>query len=144
LLALAIVGCAPRPNLDAERTAILAADSAWLGAAPSGNIDSIVSFWTDDARVIAPGQPPRVGRAAIRQMVDESSKMPGFSISWQTTDVVVGPSGDIAYSFSTNVFTVPGQAGRIDTLRGQGAVVWRKGDDGRWRSAVDIWTPRAP
>lgn len=144
LLFLAPVGCAPRPDGDAERAAIMAADKAWLAAAQSGNIDSILTFWTDDAHVIAPGQPPYVGRAAIRQMLVQSLQTPGFSVSWNTTDVVIGPSGDLAYSFGTNVFTVPGAAGRIDTLRGQGVVVWRKGGDGRWRSAVDTWNPSSP
>jgi ketosteroid isomerase-like protein len=144
MLLLTVAACATRPDLGAERAAIIRADSAWLATVPSGNIDSIVSFWTDDARVIAPGQRPRIGRAAIRQMVDESSKMPGFSVRWETTDVVVAPSGDVGYSFGTNVFTMPGAASRVDTLHGQAAVVWRKGSDGRWRAAVDIWTPQAP
>lgn len=141
---LAILACTPRPDLDAERAAIIAADNAWLAATQTGNIDSVLSFWSEDARVIAPAQPPFVGRAAIRQMLVESAKLPGFSVSWQTTDVVVAPSGDVAYSFGTNVFTVPGEAGRVDTLRGQGVVVWRKDDGGRWRSVVDTWNPQSP
>lgn len=144
LVALAVIACQPRPDLEAERRAILAADQAWLAAAQTDNVDSILSFWTEDARVIAPGQPPFIGRPAIRQMLVEAAALPGFSVSWHTTDVVVAPSGDIAYSFGTNVFTVPGAAGRVDTLHGQGVVLWRKGQDGRWRSAVDTWNPRSP
>jgi len=139
LAALLAVACAPSPDLDAERTAIMAADSAWLAAIETGNVDSILSFWADDARVIAPGQPPYIGREAIRGMLVESMGIPGFSVTWHTTEVVVAPSGDVAYSFGTNAFTVPNADGGLDTLSGQGAVVWRKGADGRWRSAVDIW-----
>ena len=138
------LACPSRPNVDAERTAILVADSAWLTAAHAKNVDSTLSFWTTDARVLGPGQPPSIGHDAIRKMVADGFATPGFSVTWHTTDVVVGPSGDVAYSFATNVFTVPGAAGRIDTLRGQGVVVWRKGSDGRWRAAVDTWTPQAP
>ena len=137
------LACASRPNLDAEHTAILVADSAWLAAAQAKNVDSTLSFWTTDARVIGPGQPPLIGHEAIRNMVAGGFATPGFSVTWQTSDVVVGPSGDVAYSFGTNRFTVPGAGGRIDTLRGQGVVVWRKGSDGRWRAAVDTWTPQA-
>ncbi|MGQ0702529.1 MAG: YybH family protein [Gemmatimonadales bacterium] len=125
------MACAPRPNLDADRAAILAADSAWLAAARAGTVDSILSFWTEDARVIGPGQPPVIGRSAIREMLVQSMALPGFSVSWETTEVVVASGGDVAWSFGTNVFTLPGTAGGVDTLRGQGAVVWRKGDDGR-------------
>ena len=141
-LVLATAACAPRVDLDAERAAIYAADSAWLAAAKTNNIDSVLTFWTDDARVIAPGQPPVVGRAAIREMLTQTAKMPGFSVSWQTNDVIVAPSGDVAWSLGPNVFTVPGRNGAIDTLRNQATVLWRKGADGRWRSAIDTWTPQ--
>ena len=153
LLALPfIIACVQRTepetrvvDLDAERAAIMAADAAWLAAAQAGDLDSTLSFWAEDARVIAPGQPPYVGREAIRAMLAGGFATPGFSVSWQTTDVVVSASGDVAWSFGTNQFTVPDAVtGAVDTLRGQGVVVWRKGDDDRWRSVLDTWTPVAP
>jgi uncharacterized protein (TIGR02246 family) len=140
LVACVGLACAPQPDLGAERAAIAAADSAWLAAAQTGDVEATLSFWTDDARVIPPGQPPFVGRDAIRGMIEEGFKTPGFSVTWHTTEIVVAPSGDVAYSFGTNAFTMPNPGGGVDTLRGQGVVVWRKGGDGRWRSAVDIWT----
>jgi uncharacterized protein (TIGR02246 family) len=142
-LAVLSVACAPRPDLNAERAAILAADSALLAAVQARNADSALAFWTPDARVIGPGQPPYVGQQAIRRMLENSFARPGLSVTWKTTDVVVAPSGDVAYTFGTNAFTVPGPKGRLDTLRAQGVVVWRK-TDGRWRAAVDTWTPQGP
>ena len=144
LVGAVLLGCGAQPNLDSERRAILAADSAWLATVHSKNTDSIVSFWTEDARFIGPDQPPVVGREALRKMVADGVAAPTFSVVWHSGDVVVTPSGDVGYQFGTNEFTVPGAAGRTDTLRGQFVVVWRKGSDGRWRAAVDTWTPRAP
>ncbi len=135
------LACAPPPDLDAERAAIVATDSAWLAAAQAGDLEATLAFWTEDARVISPGQPPYVGHDAIRGMLNEAFATPGFSVTWHTTDVVVAPSGEVAYSFGTNAFTVPNPDGGLDTLRGQAVVVWRKAADGRWRSAVDIWSP---
>ena len=83
-----------------------------------------------------------IGRPAIRKMLEDGFAAPDFTVSWHTTDVVVAPSGDVAYSFGTNTFTVPMPTGAVDTLRGQGVVVWRKDASGRWRSAVDTWTPQ--
>ena len=143
LVASLALACAPQPDLDAERAAILAADSAWLAAARAGDLEGTLSFWTEDARVIAPGEPPYIGHESIRGMLMEGFSTPGFSVTWHTTDVVVAPSGDVAYSFGTNAVTVPSPEGGLDTLRGQGVVVWRKSTDGRWRSAVDIWNPRS-
>lgn len=139
ITAAVLLGCAPQPDLDAERAAIMEADQAWLAAAQAGDVDSTLTFWTEDARVIAPEQPPHVGRAAIRGMLEESMNLPGFSVTWHGTEYVVAPSGNVAWSFGTNTFTVPNAEGGLDTLRGQGVVVWEKGADGRWRSAVDIW-----
>jgi ketosteroid isomerase-like protein len=139
--ALLSVACASEPNLDTERAAIMHADSAWLAAAASRNVDSTLDFWTDDARLISPGEPPVVGRDAIRKMLTDAFTLPDFTVSWHTDEVIVGPGGNMAYSFGTNQFTMPNASGGVDTLRGQAVVVWRKGDDGRWRSAVDSWTP---
>lgn len=142
VIAALSLACAAEPNLGTERTAIMHADSAWLAAAQSRDVDSLIGFWTEDARVISPGEPPVVGREAIRKMLTDAFAMPEFSVSWNTTEVIVAPAGSMAYSFGTNTFTVPGASGGIDTVRGQGVVVWRKGSDGRWRSAVDAWTPQ--
>jgi uncharacterized protein (TIGR02246 family) len=142
LLVIAAVACTPRADLDAERAAIAVADSAWLAAAQAGDVDSALSFWAEDAHVIAPGEPPYIGRDAIRQMLLDGLATPGFSVTWETTDIVVAPSGEFAYSFGTNAFTVPSPDGALATLEGQGVVVWRKGEDGRWRCVVDIWNAR--
>jgi len=143
LLVIAVVACGPRVDLEAERAAIEAADAAWLAAAQAGVVDSALSFWTEDARVIGPGEAPIIGQGAIRQMLLDGLETPGFSVMWETADIVVAPSGDFAYSFGTNAFTVPTPDGNLATLEGQGVVVWRKEEDGRWRCVVDIWTPRA-
>jgi ketosteroid isomerase-like protein len=142
LLVMAAVACTARADLDAERGAIAVADSAWLSAVQAGDIDSALSFWAEDARVVAPGEAPYVGRDAIRQMLLDGLATPGFSVTWETTDIVVAPSGEFAYSFGTSAFTVPSPDGALATLEGQGVVVWRRGDDGRWRCVVDIWNAR--
>ena len=143
-VALFTLACTAEPSLEAERTAIMRTDSAWVAAAASRNVDSTLSFWTDDARLISPGEPPIVGRDAIRKMLVDAYALPNFTVAWNTTDVIVAAGGDMAYSLGTNQFTMPNAAGGTDTLRGQAVVVWRKGDDGRWRSAVDSWTPAPP
>ncbi len=137
----ALAACTARPNLEAERAAILKADSAWLAATVARNLDSALTFWTADGQVIGPGQPAVVGREALRAMVALTFATPHSSVTWRTTDVVVSPHGDMAYSLGTNLFVMPDSAGHLDSLRGQGVVVWRKGTDGRWRAAIDASTP---
>ena len=54
------------------------------------------SFWTDDAVVLAPGMPAVVGKDALRGYVEGSLRIPGFSISWNSTDVAFSPDGRLA------------------------------------------------
>src|SRR5436309_11005572 len=57
----------------AEEKKMLARDAEWADLATKGKeIDKIVSYWTDDAVLIMPGQPIVEGKAAIRAYVASS------------------------------------------------------------------------
>ena len=46
----------------AEAERLLKRDAEWAALASEGrNIDGILSYWTDDAVVLAPGCPPIIG-----------------------------------------------------------------------------------
>ena len=137
----ALAACTAQPGLEAERAAILTADSAWLAAVAARDIDSALGFWTTDGQVIGPGGPAVVGRDALRAMLAQTFAAPQSSVTWSTTDVVVSANGDMAYSLGSNLLVMPDSAGHLDSLRGQAVVVWRKGSDGRWRVAIDVSTP---
>jgi len=130
----------------AERVALARADKAWSEAAVAKDIEKTLSYWTEDATVYPPGQPPVVGKDALRRYVTEGFALPGFSIRWETSAFEVSASGDMAYGLGTNVVTVNDPQGRLITERGRGVTVWRKGKDGSWRCVVDVWNagPSAP
>lgn len=129
-----------QPNLDARRQALLAADSAFQAAAEEGeNVDSIVSFWTDDAVVYPPGQPAVRGKKAIRKYVAGALQIEGFEISWETLDATLGPSGEMGYLTHRNEVTAPDSAGNLVTTPGKGVTIWRRTSDGQWKCVVDIW-----
>ncbi|MGZ5430527.1 MAG: YybH family protein, partial [Thermoanaerobaculia bacterium] len=105
----------------------------------------IISYWTDDALVMPPGQPVLEGKAALRGFVADSLKIPGFQIHWTSEKVVFSPDGKLAYMRGTNEMTVPGPDGAPMTLQGRGVTVWRQDADGQWRCVVDIWNaPPSP
>ena len=54
-LLLSILGCS-HVDVAAERDAILATDKPWQEAIAAKDVDRAVSFWSDDAVVLAPGQ----------------------------------------------------------------------------------------
>ena len=138
-LLLSAAGCRPAHDLAAETRALLETDRAWASLAEAdAPVDSVVAYWTSDARVILPGQPVLVGTEAIRQMVAGTRSIPGFQISWTPDSASVSPGGDFGYTWGTNRITSPDSTGTLSTMQGRYITVWRKEPDGRWRCSADI------
>lgn len=132
--------CASAGSDEDARARILRLDADWSRAAAEGrDVDRVVSYWAEDAVVLPPGSPPVVGKSAIREFVAKSFQIPGFSISWRTTDVVVARSGELAYSTATNRVTFSGPEGKQVIVDGTAVAVWRREREGVWKCIVDIW-----
>ena len=110
------------------------------------DVDKIVSYWSDDAVLIFPGQPMLEGKPAIRAYVEASLKTPGFKIRWVSEKPLFSPDGKLAYMRGTDELTVPGPDGATTMLHLRGISVWRRDADGQWRCVVDISNeePSAP
>jgi len=142
LAAILVAGNCSPPRFDpaAEQDRLLRRDMEWADAASAGkDLEKIVSYWSDDAVVIPPGQPVLEGKAAIRAYVAASLQIPGFKIHWTSEKVVFSSDGKLAYMRGTSEMTVPGPTGALMTLHGRGVTVWRLDPDGQWRCVVDIW-----
>ena len=123
-----------------ERKRLLELDAEWAALSSKGqDVDRIVAFWTDDARVFAPGLPALSGKAALRSYVEGALAIPGFHITWITSEASLSPDGQLAYLLSTNAVTMPGPGGQPVTTNGRAVTVWRREPDGNWRCVVDIW-----
>ena len=136
---LFVVNSCSRRAFDAatEEAKLLRRDSECAEAASSGkDIEKILSYWTDDALLIFPGQPILEGKAAIRPYVASSLKTPGFKIRWVSTRTVLSPDGKMAYMPATEELTVPGPDGAPITKQLRGIAIWRLEPDGR--CVVDI------
>jgi len=102
-------------------------------------MEKTLSYWADDAIVMSPGQPPIKGKKAIRKMVEGTSKIPGFKISWEPLSVAVAKSGDIAYMIEQNQIAVNDSLGNPHTEFNKSVTIWRKETDGSWKNIVDMW-----
>ncbi|MBS1784409.1 MAG: DUF4440 domain-containing protein [Acidobacteria bacterium] len=124
-----------------EGKALLHRDAEWAAAATAGkDVDKIVSYWSDDAVVIEPGEPPLAGKAAIRAYVTASLKTPGFTIHWMSRNPVFSADGSMAYMPGSEEITVPGADGKLVTLHLQGMSIWRRAPGGPWLCVADIAT----
>jgi len=111
----------------------------WAKTAASGDVDRILSYWSDDAIVLEPEQPAHVGKAAIRAMVEGSMKVPKFSITWEPERASISQAGDVGYLIEHNRVTFADSTGKVRTVYGKGVTIWRKDASGNWKCAVDIW-----
>jgi ketosteroid isomerase-like protein len=127
-------------NPSAEAESLLKRDAEWSALASEGrDIDRILSYWTDDAVVLAPGFAPVVGKSALRDYVESSFRIPGFKISWKSSEVRFSPDLKLAYIFGENTVGMNGSNGTPLTAKGRAITIWRRETDGQWRCAVDIW-----
>jgi ketosteroid isomerase-like protein len=141
LVVLAVTSACGRPTFDvaAEQQKLLRRDAEWADLATAGkDIEKILSYWSDDAQIIEPGQPVYTGKAAIRAYVTASLNTPGFKIHWVSDKPVFSADGTMAYMPGTDAMTVPGPKGALITVHMRGVSIWRRDPDGVWRCVVDI------
>jgi ketosteroid isomerase-like protein len=122
-----------------EGQILLRRDAEWADLAAAGkDVDKVVSYWSDDAVVVFPGQPVIKGKAAIRAYVASCFQTPGFKIHWVSKDPTFSPDGKLAYMFGQDEATVPGPSGAPMILHSRGISVWRLEPDGHWRCVADV------
>src|SRR5271167_2406166 len=76
-------------DTSADEQAIRALDTAWSHAAETKDLDKTVSFYADDASILPPNMPIATGKNAIRAIWSQFMSMPGFSITFAPSKVVI-------------------------------------------------------
>ena len=115
----------------------------WSKSAATDSVEKTISYWAEDAIVMSPGQPALKGKKAIREMVESSSKIPGFKISWEPLSVSVSKGGDMAYMIEQNQIIFSDSLGKPITEYNKVVTVWRKEANGSWKNIVDMWNADA-
>jgi ketosteroid isomerase-like protein len=125
------------PVIEGEK--LLRRDAEWADLATAGkDVDRVVSYWSDDAVLMFPGQPVLEGKATIRTYVAGCFQTPGFKIHWVSEKPTFSPDGKFAYMRGNDEATVPAPNGGTITLHTRGISIWRFDPDGQWRCVVDI------
>jgi ketosteroid isomerase-like protein len=109
-------------------------------ASEGRDIDRILSYWTDDAVVLAPRFAPVIGKAALRDYVENSFRILGFKISWKSSEVRFSPDLKLAYMFGENTVTMNGPDSTPLTTTGRAITIWRREPDGQWRAPSTFGT----
>ncbi len=122
-----------------EAAAIMRADSAWDKASEAKSAEGWLSFYTDDAIMMPPGElvcKDKVSRgASIKNMFAIS----GVSLRFQSTKVEVSRMGDLGYAVGVYQFSSKDAKGKVLNETGKYCETWKKQADGNWKCIVDIW-----
>jgi uncharacterized protein (TIGR02246 family) len=129
-----------------EDLAALEAFSAdWRSAWQEGRFDQMADLYEEDAWLMTRHQPARKGRDAILAYFEASrGKETSAEISFAPESLVI--DGDYAFKTAHWKLSYLGTDGAPVTDAGRSFVVFKRGEDGRWRlwRDIDNHTPDVP
>lgn len=138
---VALSGCASQPDLDADAAAIRSVGQAWANAYVAGDYSAIPDYYTEDAVILPRGRPRIEGREALRGSLGGLAAGRRVNIDLTERELVV--VGDYAWFISD--FRVsygnPESGEAIESEQGRSLIIFKRGDDGRWRVHRDIDSP---
>jgi len=138
-LAAVFVSLATPAALAQDSAAIETAQALWEEAFATGDGSMAAEMaFTEDARLLPPGEPMVVGRDAIAEYWQA-----GFDAG--VTDLQLGLTAvemvgdDTMIETGTWMVTVPTEDGGSMQVGGKALVVWKLEADGTWRMSQDMW-----
>jgi ketosteroid isomerase-like protein len=143
-LGLLAAACAPKsevpataaPLSAAEIDAVKAVDAAFAAAMNAKDTTAVFALYAADAKLMPPDSPVLEG-AAIHALV--VGFLAGGGGDFVLTQSTVAGVGDLAYVVGTATYKM---AGAPETVKY--TEVLRKGADGKWQYAVDMFSSVAP
>ena len=140
LALLGLAACAASANVEQEKAALLAADTAAAASVMSGGTE----HFAPTATFHASGAPAATGTAAIGGMIKAMLATPGFNVTWKPARADVSTSGDLGFTTGAYTITTTNGAGKAVTEKGKYVSIWKKQPDGLWKIVEDIGNSDAP
>ena len=132
-VALAILALVqPQAAFAGDEEDIAAVNAEWERAANSGDAAGLTALYTDDAMLLPPASPMVQGRDNIQTYWEAMIDMGVSNMDLNTIELTV--SGSDAFEVGTFTYTAGGTQ-----ASGKAIVLWKKGNDGKWRFHRDIW-----
>jgi ketosteroid isomerase-like protein len=120
-------------DIGSVRKAVEEGNRQFGAAVERKSYTDMAALYTDDAKVLPPDAPTVTGKKAIENFWREAATALGLvGATLKTLDLEV--AGDTAYEVGV---------AQLKTGKGPATVkyvvIWRRGEDGKWRLHRDIW-----
>lgn len=120
-----------------------AAHGDYVRAINSNDLSTLMADLTDDIVYQAPGEPEIVGKAAVRKWAQ--AYFDADRTQWEKTSVGFTANGGWAFErYAYKSTDTDRKTGLVSTDTGKGVNIFRRGNDGKWRVAIDSWNSDKP
>jgi len=96
---------------------------------------AFADWFAEDGVALGNGQPAKVGRVAIAKSAAWSPK--AYQLIWTPTDALMGPSGDMGYTWGHFEGHSKDANGNPVVTSGRYMTIWRKQPNGQWKVILD-------
>jgi ketosteroid isomerase-like protein len=103
---------------------------------------AFADWFADDGVALGNGAAPSIGKVAIAKSATWSPK--DYQLTWTPTDAVMGPSGDMGYTWGHYEGRSKDANGNPVLTSGRYMTIWRKEPDGNWKVVLDAGANDAP
>ena len=123
------------PTVNAGKVELFGLEARFAADVAEHGGKAFAAWFADDGVVLSNGQAPVMGRAAIEKA---SRWLPSdYQLMWSVTDAVMGPSGDMGYTWGHFEGHSHDAHGHERVVEGRYMTIWRKQKDGNWRVVLD-------
>lgn len=135
------------PKLSKQAQAVQAIKKlslAWSKSSSKFNLETWMSYYSEDAVVLAPNEQVADTPAKIRKGLGQLAEMPGLQISWTVEKVSASSSGDLGYCWGKYKLSFKTAEGGTISDAGKTTEIWRKQKNGSWKCVLDTWNTSLP
>ena len=96
---------------------------------------AFADWFAGDGVALGNGAAPKIGKVAIANSAKWSPK--DYQLTWTPTDAMMGPSGDMGYTWGHYEGRSKDSHGNPVLTSGRYITMWRKEPDGNWKVVLD-------
>ena len=100
------------------------------------------AWFADDGVALGNGAAPLIGKVAIVKSANWSPR--DYQLTWTPTDAMMGPSGDMGYTWGHFEGHSKDTQGNPVATSGRYITMWRKEPDGSWKVVLDAGANEPP